>query len=185
MSGAYNAADNNSVIKMVTLSADERTPKEEWQFLKIKEPHPLAKLGCADPNLQVTLYKLACRSTEPDVDIRLGIDVDTVAWDRANGGKNTSEEVLRLRLAPDDNGDLSQLWYTRKYEGEGETGEYEWIEMHNYVTGQEWRLASKTNDAQAFLWSKGWDEGRDPEKLAWTRWHNNITELIESPWFGY
>lgn len=185
MQGAYNKADNNSVIKMVYLddstSSSSQVTKLEWQFLKIKEPHPLAKLGCEKEELQTTIYKIACRSTEPSVNIRLGLD--PVSWDRYSEGRNTTEELVRLRLTEDDNADLSQLWYTKKFSGGGEydseDGEtyYEWIEIYNYLSGEEWRLASRRNDAQAFMWSGQTDET--------TRWHRNTTSLIESPWFGY
>ena len=183
LSGAYNPSDNNSVIK--TINTDENIEDYgttlDWQFLKIKEPHPLAKLGCESKDLQTTIYKIACRSTEPNVDIRLGLD--PVTWVRATGGKNTTEEILRLGLAKDDNEDLSQVWYTKKITGNGERGYYEWIEVYNYMAGRQWRLSSREGDAQAFMWS-GWETLDDGTK-GWTRWHRNTTELVKSPWFGY
>lgn len=145
--------------------------------MKIKEPHPLAKLGCEKEELQTTIYKIACRSTEPNVNIRLGLD--PVGWDRYSEGRNTTEELVRLRLTEDDNADLSQLWYTKKLSGgkgyDGEDGE--WIEIYNYLSGEEWRLATRRNDVQAFMWSGQTDK--------MTRWNTNKTSLVESPWFGY
>lgn len=120
------------------------------------------------------LYHVACRSTEPDVNIRLGLD--TQSWARFNESGDMSLSP-RLRLAQNNTEDLSQLWHMENWEETVDGVTYDWFEIFNYAMGRDWRLTVDVDDAQPYLQSSGASIN--------TRFRANGTGELSNPWFGY
>lgn len=175
LKGSYDDITKNSAVNAVTLESESFSSKMKWQFQKLDTgKNPLAQLGCTD-DFKERLYKIACRDTEPNINIRLGLDMGT--WNRYNQSLNTTKQVLRLNLAPDASTDLSQIWYIYERSETLEGRTKEWYEMYNFLSGKEWRLAMTEGDAQPYM---DWDGGS-----VYMRLNANASELIEEPWFGY